>query len=108
VQRDEQAAAEARERLAANEDSTQMTPERIAALEAQAAEQDAAAGALLDSMLETEPLAAAAPAGSTATGANGATSGSGAGNGSGRGGNGAKAPLDESASPVAGRRFKRG
>jgi (E)-4-hydroxy-3-methylbut-2-enyl-diphosphate synthase len=101
VQRDETAAAEAREWLAANEDSTQMTPERMAALEAQAAEQDAAAGALLDSMLEEKPLAGTgngAPAGNGAARPNGAGAGSDAG----------KAPLDESVSPVAGRRFKRG
>ena len=42
VQRDEAAAAEAREWLAANEDDTQMTPERMAALEAAAAENDEA------------------------------------------------------------------
>jgi (E)-4-hydroxy-3-methylbut-2-enyl-diphosphate synthase len=51
VQRDESAAAEAREWLAAHEDSTAMTPERIAALEAAAAEHDAEAGAVLDSLL---------------------------------------------------------
>ncbi len=51
VQRDEEAAAEAREWLAANEDTTAMTPERIAALEAAAAHEDAAAEEVLDSML---------------------------------------------------------
>ena len=51
VQRDEAAAAEAREWLAENEDATAMTPERIAALEAAAAENDALAGAVLESML---------------------------------------------------------
>ncbi|MCL2768912.1 MAG: flavodoxin-dependent (E)-4-hydroxy-3-methylbut-2-enyl-diphosphate synthase [Solirubrobacterales bacterium] len=121
VQRDETAAAEAREWLAANEDSTQMTPERMAALEAQAAEQDIAAGALLDSMLHAPPLAAA-PAANGAPAGNGAADGSGAAGGSGRtggddapgderagsGSNAGKAPLDESVSPVAGRRFKRG
>ena len=40
VQRDERSAAEARAWLAANEDATAMTPERMAALEAAAAEQD--------------------------------------------------------------------
>src|SRR5438445_2101723 len=40
VQRDELAAAEARAWLAENEDDTQMTPERIAALEAAAAEEE--------------------------------------------------------------------
>src|SRR5215469_10885572 len=49
VQRDESAAAEAREWLAQNEDSTQMTPERLAALEAAAADE---ADAVLESMLE--------------------------------------------------------
>src|SRR5438876_135330 len=67
-------AAEAREWLAANEDATAMTPERIAALEREAAQHDASAGAVLEAMLEPAP----APAG-----------------------------LDESASPVAGRRFSR-
>src|SRR5580692_7684099 len=43
VQRDEVAAAEARAWLAENEDDTQMTPERVAALEAAAAESDAVA-----------------------------------------------------------------
>src|SRR6202011_5785372 len=52
VQRDESAAAQAREWLAENEDATAMTPERIAALEAAAAENDASAGAVLESMLE--------------------------------------------------------
>jgi (E)-4-hydroxy-3-methylbut-2-enyl-diphosphate synthase len=74
VQRDDAQAAQAREWLAENEDTTQMTPERIAALEAAAAESDASAGSVLESMLET----------------------------------GAPAPgLDETASPVAGRRFSR-
>jgi (E)-4-hydroxy-3-methylbut-2-enyl-diphosphate synthase len=54
VQRDEVEAAEAREWLAANEDSTAMTPERLAALEAAAAEHDAEAGALLDGMLAAD------------------------------------------------------
>ncbi len=48
VQRDEAAAAEARAWLAENEDETAMTPERIAAMEAAAAENDAAADAVLD------------------------------------------------------------
>ena len=74
VQRDETAAAQAREWLVENEDASAMTPERIAALEATAAENDASAGAVLEAMLEPAP----APAG-----------------------------LDESASPVAGRRFSR-
>src|SRR5438105_3690184 len=55
VVRDDEAAAEARAWLEENEDTTQMTPERIAAMEAAAAEQDASAGAVLDSMLE-EPV----------------------------------------------------
>jgi (E)-4-hydroxy-3-methylbut-2-enyl-diphosphate synthase len=54
VQRDEVKAAEARAWLAANEDSTAMTPERVAALEAAAAEHDAEAGALLDAMLDAD------------------------------------------------------
>jgi (E)-4-hydroxy-3-methylbut-2-enyl-diphosphate synthase len=81
VQRDEAAAAEARAWLAENEDLTAMTPERIAALEAAAAEQDELAGTVLDSML--------APAGSAENGDPDA------------------APLDEELSPVAGRRFTR-
>src|SRR5471030_2241155 len=52
VQRDEAAAAEARAWLAENEDDTQMTPERIAALEAAAADNDSEADAVLESMLE--------------------------------------------------------
>jgi (E)-4-hydroxy-3-methylbut-2-enyl-diphosphate synthase len=84
VQRDESAAAEAREWLAENEDATQMTPERIAALEAAAAADDATADSVLASMLEpsvddTAGAAAAAPA----------------------------PALDEAVSPVAGRRFSR-
>src|SRR5580704_8176 len=54
LQRDEVAAAEARAWLAENEDDTQMTPERIAALEAAAAENDATADAVLESMLEPQ------------------------------------------------------
>ena len=52
VQRDETAAAQAREWLVENEDASAMTPERIAALEATAAENDASAGAVLEAMLE--------------------------------------------------------
>jgi (E)-4-hydroxy-3-methylbut-2-enyl-diphosphate synthase len=81
VQRDEAAAAEARAWLAENEDDTQMTPERVAALEASATQE---ADAVLESMLEP-PIVdhgisdrpAAGPA------------------------------LDEESSPVAGRRFSR-
>src|SRR6476660_6179895 len=51
VQRDEAAAAEARAWLAENEDDTQMTPERIAAMEAAAAENDELAGSVLEEML---------------------------------------------------------
>ncbi len=79
---DEAAAAEARAWLAENEDDTQMTPERIAALEAAAAENDLTAEGVLDSML----------AGATASASNGSTA----------------VELDESVSPVAGRRFNRG
>lgn len=78
VQRDEREAAQAREWLAANEDATALTPEKLAAMEAAAAKSDAEAGELLDSMLT--PVAAAAAV---------------------------TAPLDEDASPVAGRRFTR-
>jgi (E)-4-hydroxy-3-methylbut-2-enyl-diphosphate synthase len=53
VQRDEGEAAEARRWLAENEDATAMTPERIAALEAAAARDDATAEAVLDDMLPT-------------------------------------------------------
>jgi (E)-4-hydroxy-3-methylbut-2-enyl-diphosphate synthase len=52
VERDERKAAEAREWLAANEDADAMTPEKLAALEAQAAEMDGEADAVLGSMLE--------------------------------------------------------
>ncbi len=77
VQRDETAAAEARRWLEENEDATAMTPERIAALEAAAAENDASAAEVLESMLDGE---AVEPAG---------------------------AVMDEAVSPVAGRRFSR-
>src|SRR6201995_1439848 len=52
VQRDDDAAAEARAWLEENEDAPQMTPERIAAMEAAAAENDEAAAQVLDEMLE--------------------------------------------------------
>jgi (E)-4-hydroxy-3-methylbut-2-enyl-diphosphate synthase len=52
VHRDEAAAADARQWLEENEDATAMTPERIAALEAAAAEQEQTAQAVLSSMLE--------------------------------------------------------
>src|SRR5437868_3301678 len=52
VQRDEGEAAEARSWLAENEDATAMTPERIAALEAAAAEEEQTAQGVLESMLE--------------------------------------------------------
>src|SRR5438093_4420969 len=90
VQRDEQAAAEARAWLAENEDETAMTPERIAAMEAAAAEHDESAGAVLEAMLE--PIAA--PSGSPAGTQAGAAQDGGV-------------VLDESVSPVAGRRFTR-
>jgi (E)-4-hydroxy-3-methylbut-2-enyl-diphosphate synthase len=77
VQRDETAAAEARRWLEENEDATALTPERIAALEAAAAENDASADAVLESMLDTTAEEPAAPV------------------------------LDEAVSPVAGRRFSR-
>jgi (E)-4-hydroxy-3-methylbut-2-enyl-diphosphate synthase len=81
VQRDEAAAAEASAWLAENEDLTAMTPERIAALEAAAAEEDQLAGTVIDSMLT--------PAGGAENG------------------DPAVAALDEEVSPVAGRRFTR-
>src|SRR5437660_1622360 len=59
VQRDETQAAEARRWLAENEDATAMTPERIAALEAAAAENDEAAAQVLSSM--HEPTSEPAP-----------------------------------------------
>jgi (E)-4-hydroxy-3-methylbut-2-enyl-diphosphate synthase len=84
VQRDERAAKEAREWLAANEDATAMTPEKLAALEAAAAEQETEADAVLESMLadapEGEPAAPRVRVGQA---------------------------VDESTSPVAGRRFTR-
>ncbi len=52
IQRDEAEAAEAREWLAANEDADAMTPEKLAALEAAAAQQEAEADQVLESMLE--------------------------------------------------------
>jgi (E)-4-hydroxy-3-methylbut-2-enyl-diphosphate synthase len=77
VQRDEVAAADARRWLAENEDATAMTPERIAALEVAAADADASADEVLESMLE--PSIGDAP----------------------------RRVLDEAVSPVAGRRFNR-
>ncbi len=89
VQRDEAKAAEAREWLAENEDATAMTPERMAALEAAAAENDAAAVAVLDAMLESNGGAQSrrSPARPTAALAGAARNGG--------------------AQKVAGRRFKR-
>ncbi|HWD70540.1 MAG TPA: flavodoxin-dependent (E)-4-hydroxy-3-methylbut-2-enyl-diphosphate synthase [Solirubrobacteraceae bacterium] len=78
VVRDEAAAAEAAKWLAENEDETAMTPERLAALEAAEAEREAAA--------ELE-----APAAQQNGGAQQAEA----------------VQLDESVSPVAGRRFTR-
>ena len=43
--------------MAENEDATAMTPERIAMLEAAAAQEDAGAGAVLESMLEPAGVA---------------------------------------------------
>ena len=70
VVRDEASAAEARAWLAENEDATAMTPERLAAMEAEAADQ----GATDEQLIETVA---------------------------------GHARLDESQSPVAGRRFTR-
>ena len=62
VQRDEAAAAEARAWLAENEDLTAMTPERIAALEAAAAENDRCGrGAVLEAMLDAGRTGASRP-----------------------------------------------
>jgi (E)-4-hydroxy-3-methylbut-2-enyl-diphosphate synthase len=84
VHRDELAAAEARAWLAENEDDTQMTPERIAAMEAAAAED---AETVLESMLDgADPVADDGPV----TPAEAST-----------------LVLDEAVSPVAGRRFTR-
>jgi (E)-4-hydroxy-3-methylbut-2-enyl-diphosphate synthase len=91
VQRDESAAAEARRWLEENEDATAMTPERIAALEAAAAENDASAAEVLESMLD---------------GADQVDDGPGEPVGAPSGGDGAAA-MDETVSPVAGRRFSR-
>jgi (E)-4-hydroxy-3-methylbut-2-enyl-diphosphate synthase len=77
VQRDESAAAAAREWLAENEDATAMTPERIAAMESAAVDDDTTADAVLESMLQPPIDDRLAPA------------------------------LDEGVSPVAGRRFSR-
>jgi (E)-4-hydroxy-3-methylbut-2-enyl-diphosphate synthase len=92
VQRDESAAAEARTWLAENEDETAMTPERIAALEAAAAENDASAAEVLESMLDGDATVEPVEGVGAATGANGA---------------GATPAIDEAVSPVAGRRFTR-
>ncbi len=54
VQRDERAAQEARAWLAENEDASAMTPEKLAALEAEAAN-DAVAEQVLESMLSPAP-----------------------------------------------------
>jgi (E)-4-hydroxy-3-methylbut-2-enyl-diphosphate synthase len=51
VERDEEQAAQARAWLAENEDATALTPEKLAALEAQAASQDDEAETVLSSML---------------------------------------------------------
>src|SRR6202167_2111335 len=59
VQRDEAAAAEARAWLEENEDASAMTPERIAALEAAASQNDELAGAVLESMLASAGAPAA-------------------------------------------------
>src|SRR6195256_5430768 len=59
VQRDEEAAAEARRWLAENEDDTQMNPEPSAAGEAAEAQNDASAGEVLASMLEPAEAGAA-------------------------------------------------
>jgi (E)-4-hydroxy-3-methylbut-2-enyl-diphosphate synthase len=84
VERDEQEAAAAREWLEANEDATAMTPEKMAAMEAAAAEHEAEADAVLESMLASAPESE--PVGTSS---------------------GARVALDEEASPVAGRRFSR-
>jgi (E)-4-hydroxy-3-methylbut-2-enyl-diphosphate synthase len=57
VVRDEQAASDARDWLAENEDATALTPERLAALEAQAAADDVADDDLV-AALGTAPAAA--------------------------------------------------
>jgi (E)-4-hydroxy-3-methylbut-2-enyl-diphosphate synthase len=91
VVRDEASAAEARAWLAEHEDATAMTPERLAALEAAAA----------DGADEAAP-AAGEPAGVPAAGSAGVDGAAGA-----SADGPAPAPLDEEASPVAGRRFTR-
>jgi len=58
VQRDERMAAEARAWLADNEDAEAMTPERLAALEAAAAQAEQEAEGVLDGMLEPAPAPA--------------------------------------------------
>jgi (E)-4-hydroxy-3-methylbut-2-enyl-diphosphate synthase len=91
IQRDEVEAAEARAWLAENEDDTQMTPERIAAMEAAAAQNDEAAAQVLEEMLASSPEVES----STPADAGGNEEGS-------------PVALDEAVSPVAGRRFSRG
>jgi (E)-4-hydroxy-3-methylbut-2-enyl-diphosphate synthase len=94
VERDDDAAAEARAWLEANEDDTQMTPERIAAMEAAAAE-DETADAVLESMLAGSPQGEPDTTGTPVNGAPNGDRSAGA------------VVLDEAVSPVAGRRFSR-
>src|SRR5271154_6655866 len=92
VVKDEAHAAEARVWLSENEDDSELTPERIAALEAAAAQEDASAGAVLDAMLDPAAAANVGNGGHHDTAV------------------GAADPvvvLDEAVSPVAGRRFSR-
>ncbi len=94
VVRDEAEAAEARAWLAENEDATAMTPERLAALEAQAADREA--GAASEAVGAGEAVGADEDRGADGD------------QGSGEPGNGhTPIELDESTSPVAGRRFTR-
>jgi hypothetical protein len=103
VQRDEAAAADARQWLAENEDATAMTPERIAMLEAAAAQEDASAGAVLDSMLDgVNPVV-----GEPRRPGRGPAEPAGAIVGSGEPTGAEPVVLDEAVSPVAGRRFNR-
>ena len=92
VVRDAKSAAEAAQWLSENEDATAMTPERLAALEAEAAQREAGASA--------------AHNGAGPQNGSGARNGSGAHNGGGSRRPG-RVELDETVSPVAGRRFKR-
>ncbi len=112
ILRDEGSAAEATQWLAENEDATAMTPERMAALEAEAAKSEAdselngSAGPLNGSAAKANGSEPAPKSNGSSTASNGSGTASN-GSGSAPKSNGSRAKLDESLSPVVGRRFKR-